>query len=250
MTYSRLASLLRRYPSSALVVLTLAAGCGLVSSDITKVSFDLPPKSYRFDTQQAGWKTSATMSFSSVPSIGCSSDADCCPPSVTLLGLDCASIVCDVGATNTCAFVITVETPPQTIDLKAEVPAVASISNQSVIDIAISKITYQVTENSLNVDLPPVELFLANQGATSTQDPSATKIGTVPVIPSNTTIPDGMVMLESPGAKDAFTNIGHHLGTPFVFLARSRVLVPGGTPVPKGALNITVGGRLSAQPGL
>jgi len=234
-----------------LVVAALGAACGLISSDITKVSFDLPPKSYRFDTQESGWKSADTMKFGTVPAISCTTDADCCPPAVVALGLDCSSIVCDVPpGTATCAYALTVETPPQTIDLKAEVPQVSSISSQSIIDIAISQITYQVTENSLNVDLPPVDLFLADNGATSTLDPSAVKFGTVPVIPKLTTVPDGKVTLDQPAAKDAFNKIGHHLGTPFVFIARSRVLVAGGTPVPSGALSITVGGRLSAQPGL
>ena len=234
-----------------LVVAALGAACGLVSSDITKVSFDLPPKFYRFDTQQAGWKSTETMKFGTVPAISCTADADCCPPAVAALGLDCSSIVCDVPpGTATCAFALTVETPPQTIDLKAEVPSISSISSQNIIDIAISQITYQVTENSLNVDLPPVDLFLADNGAASTMDPSAVKFGTVPVIPKMTMVSEGKVALDQPAAKDAFNKIGHHLGTPFVFIARSRVLVAGGTPVPSGALSIIVGGRLSAQPGL
>jgi len=234
-----------------LVVAALGVACGLVSSDITKVSFDLPPKFYRFDTQQAGWKGADTMKFGTVPAISCTADADCCPPAVAALGLDCSSIVCDLPpGTATCAFALTIETPPQTIDLKMEVPSVSAISSQNVIDIAISQITYTVSENSLNVDLPPVDLFLADNGAASTGDPSAVQFGTVPVIPRMTTVANGNVTLVQPAAKDAFNKIGHHLGTPFVFIARSRVLVPGGTPVPSGALSITVGGRLSAQPGL
>jgi len=234
-----------------LVVAALGVACGLVSSDITKVSFDLPPKFYRFDTQQAGWKGADTMKFGTVPAISCTADADCCPPAVVALGLDCSSIVCDLPpGTATCAFALTIETPPQTIDLKMEVPSVSAISSQNVIDIAISQITYTVSENSLNVDLPPVDLFLADNGAASTGDPSAVQFGTVPVIPKMTTVANGNVTLVQPAAKDAFNKIGHHLGTPFVFIARSRVLVPGGTPVPSGALSITVGGRLSAQPGL
>jgi len=238
------------FPGLVVAALGLAA-CGLISSDITKVSFDLPPKFYRFDTQQSGWRTADTMKFGTVPAISCTADTDCCPPAVVALGLDCSSIVCDLPpGTSTCAFALTVETPPQTIDLKMEVPSVSAISSQNVIDIAISQITYQVSENSLNVDLPPVDLYLANAGATSSEDPSAVKFGTVPVIPKMTTVPDGKVTLIQPAAKDSFNNIGHHLGTPFVFIARSRVLVAGGTPVPSGALSITVGGRLSAQPGL
>jgi len=117
----------------------------------------------------------------------------------------------------------------------------------------VSQLTYDVTENSLNVDLPPIELFIADQAAASaphpTDDPSATKFGTVPVIAKGKTLTGGKVTLEAT-AEAAFNKIGHHLGTPFVFLSRAAVLVPGGTPVPSGALSITVHGRLSAKPSL
>src|SRR3954463_818717 len=90
------------------MALVIAGGCGLVSSDVTKVSFDLPARSYRFDTAQAGGKTSPAPSFATVPSIACAADTDCCPPAVMALGIDCALIVCD-GVSSTCAFAVTVE---------------------------------------------------------------------------------------------------------------------------------------------
>ena len=244
----------RRLRVTTAALLVLGTGCGLISSDIAKVSFDLPARSYRFDTQQAGWNTAATSMFTGVPAIACASDADCCPTEITLLFPECAtSIVCDTVTTGTCAYKVTVEAPPATIDLKMEVPSISSISNQGLIDIAVSQLTYDVTENSLNVDLPPIELFIADQAAASaphpTDDPSATKFGTVPVIAKGKTLTGGKVTLEAT-AEAAFNKIGHHLGTPFVFLSRAAVLVPGGTPVPSGALSITVHGRLSAKPSL
>jgi hypothetical protein len=229
------------------MALLVAGGCGLVSSDVTKVSFDLPARSYRFDTAQAGWKTSTATSFATIPSIACAADTDCCPPAVMALGIDCSLIVCD-GTSSTCAFTVTVEAPPQKIDLKQSVPP--SLSSQSVIDITVSQITYDVTENSMNVDLPPVQLFIANDSATSTDDPSAVLFGTVPATPKGTTSTGRKVTLEQGAADAAFINIGHHLDTPFTFLARSRVVVPGGTPIPMGALGLTIKGRLAAQPGL
>jgi hypothetical protein len=228
------------------LVLAVAGGCGLVSSDVTTIKFALPARSYRFDTQQAAWKTSTATSFASVPAIACTADTDCCSPAVMALGIDCSSLICDPGS-GTCAFVVTVEAPPQQIDLKQSVPP--SLQSQSVIDISVDQITYDVTENSMNIDLPPVQLFIANDGATSADDPSAVPFGTVPVIPKGKTSTGSQVTLAA-GAKDAFINIGHHLGTPFTFLARSRIVVPGGTPVPSGALGLTIQGILAAKPNL
>lgn len=228
------------------MALVVAGGCGLISSDVTKVSFDLPAQSYRFDTAQAGWKTPPAASSTTVPFIPCTADMDCCSMLVGSLGIDCSALICD-GTSGSCAFAVTVEAPPQQVDLKQSVPS--SLSSQSVIDITVGQITYDVTENSMNVDLPPVQLFIADDGATSTADPSAVLFGTLLSIPKGKTSTGGKVTL-APGAAGAFINIGHHLGTPFTFLARSRVVVPGGAPIPMGALGLTIKGRLSAQPGL
>jgi len=229
------------------IAMSGAFSCGLISSDIAKVSFNLPERTYSFDTSQAGWNSASTSAFSKVPSIPCSADADCQAP-LLAAGIDPSAVICD-PPTQTCAFVITVETPPQTIDIKSEAPELGSYSNQSVLDVTVSKITYDVTGNTMNVALPSVELFVAPMGVTTTSDPAAKLFGTVPPIPMNMNITAGNVTLDKAG-QDAFVGFAHHFGTPFVFLARSRVVVPGGTPVPTGGLSLTVKGRLSAQPSL
>lgn len=228
--------------------LTVVLGCGLISSDIATVSFDLPPKTYSFDTSQAGWKGATSSAFATVPAIPCAADADCCAPAIAAAGIDCSTLICD-APTQACAFAVTVESPPQTIDLKQEAPELSSFGNQSVLDISVSKLSYDVNQNTLNVDLPPVDLFLAPQGTTSTADPAAVRFATVPAIAHGVTLTGGDIPLE-PAATTAFENIGMHFGTPFVFLARTRVVVPGGTPAPMGALTLTVRGRLSAKPNL
>src|SRR5204863_3112793 len=134
----------------SLAVVGLGVGCGLISSDITKVSFDLPPRSYRFDTKQPGWNPDTTAKLGTVPSFPCASDADCCSaelaPLLSVAGLDCSLLTCDLPpGTGTCAFAMTVETPPQAIDLKQEVPSISSISSQNIIDITVSQISYDVT---------------------------------------------------------------------------------------------------------
>ena len=53
MTAMRLSLLVVRARLGALL-LRRAVGCGLISSDITKVTFDLPAKTYSFDSAQWG----------------------------------------------------------------------------------------------------------------------------------------------------------------------------------------------------
>jgi hypothetical protein len=77
----------------------------------------------------------------------------------------------------------------------------------------------------------------------------ATRFGTVPVIAHATNVTGGSVTLDKAG-QDAFVNFAHHFGTPFSFLARTKVVVPGGTPAPTGGLTLTVKGQLSAKPSL
>lgn len=222
--------------------MVLAAACGLISSDIASISFALPPKTYSFDTAKAGWN----LPPANVPSVPCTDDATCCSVA-TLASIDCSRVICD-GGSGTCALKVTVEAPPQTINLKKEAKGLERFDGQTVIDVTISKIAFDVPVNTLNVDLPPVELFVAPEGTTSTADPLAVRFGTVPSIPSQLPVTDGSVALDKAG-QDAFVGFAHNFGTPFVFLARSTVVVPGGTPLPSGALEITVKGQLSAKPG-
>jgi len=228
--------------------LTFATGCGLINSDLAKVSFDLPPKTYTFDTGQADWNASMTSAFAMVPTIACGTNADCCPLAISAAGIDCSMLICD-PASAACAFAVVVQSPPQMIDLKNEAQIPSSLSNQSAIDISVNKLTYDVNQNSLNVDLPPVDLYVGPQGSTKVSDPGVVKFATVPSIPHATTLTNGNIPLDA-AANSVFSNIGMHLGTPFVFLAQTRVVIPGGTPPPSGALTLTIKGQLSAKPNL
>ena len=157
-------------------------------------------------------------------------------------------VICD-DASGTCALTATVETPPPPvqINLKAEVPALQSLNSQSLADVTINQITYDVSMNTLNVDLPAVELFIAPAGVTSTSDPMAVPFGTVPPTHAGTTVTGGHVALTSQG-QAAFQGYAHNFSTPFVFMGRTTVVLPGGTPTPTGAIKITVKGRLAAKP--
>src|SRR4051794_577929 len=74
------------------VLLGAAAGCGLINADVTRLSFNLPTKTYTFDT--AAWMLPAT---GTVPPVPCATTADCC----ALPGVDCGmtELACDDGST-------------------------------------------------------------------------------------------------------------------------------------------------------
>jgi hypothetical protein len=232
------------------------SGCGILSSDIASISFDLPARHYVFDT--AAWKLPA----GTLPTIPCTSSDMCCTLAQQLVGYDCATnpaLTCDTTASpSSCAVSIPVETPPQTIDLKMQVPELSSFgSSQSLANVSISQIKYDVT-STLNRELPPVDLFLAPAGVTSTSDPQAHRFGTVPATPAATqngttivptTITGATVMLD-PDAGATFASYAYHFGTPFEFLGRATVVIRGGDSTPTGSVDITVSGKVTAKPNL
>jgi hypothetical protein len=209
----------------------LAAGCGLISSDITRLTFLLPTKTYSFDAQT--WNLPA----GGVPNVGCTTAADCCPPGAT----DCASLACDGGSCALHQQVIVT----QRVNLAQEVPQLASHNYQSLADVFIDNITYMVT-STLNIDLPEITLYLAPDGAT--QASQGQKFGTVPPTP-HMSMHSGDVMLES-DAQTTFKTYAQDVTTPFTFIATTTVVVAGGTPVPSGKCDVAVTGKISAQPKL
>ncbi|HVR03273.1 MAG TPA: hypothetical protein VMT47_14140 [Polyangia bacterium] len=216
-----------------------AVGCGLLSSDITKVTFDLPAKMYSFDTAQWGIPAGNTVA---VPCGGANPIQDCCNPPAPLPKPNCTAnpVVCE-------ASLCTLEQPvtvSQTMNLKAEVPELSSVNSQSLVDISLSNLHYDA-KSTLNVDVPPLELFLAPDMVTDPKDAQAMKFGTVPAIAKGTS-PSGDVVLE-PGADALFAGYGHAFSTPFNFIASTTVSVPSGSPTPTGTITVTVTGKVAAK---
>lgn len=220
------------------------SGCGLLSSDIASVSFDLPSKRYSFNTNDGMWKLPA----GEFPPVACGDGqliTDCCNPPDPLPKPDCAATPLTCEPSNdmmvcTLRFPVSVVQP---MDLKKEVPSLAMFSNQSIIKVTISQIRYTY-DSTMNVDLPPVELYLAPEGVSSAGDPGAQKFGTVPVTPAMT-IGQAEVALE-PTAQALFAERAQQLGTPFNFIATTTIVLPSGTPIPSGGVILTVTGRAKA----
>jgi hypothetical protein len=210
--------------SGLLGVLTLGAlGCGLISSDITKVTFDLPTKHYTFNAQM----------FS-------------LPQGVPNMAIPCAGTTCPVGGLSCDANVCTAHIPltvSNPIDLKKEVPQLSSVSSQTLVDLTLESMSYSVV-NTANIAIPEIELFLAPDGTTDPTGPGAQKFGSVPAIPAGTNASGDVV--KEPGADALFTMFGQNFGTPFNFIASTTVVVPTGT-TPTGMVDITINGTIAAK---
>ena len=215
-------------------------GCGLISTDITRLTFDLPTQTYTFDTAQ--WNIPPALDGAAFPSFPCTVDNDCCAPA-SLAGLDCTmpKLSCMSGS---CAASLP-ESQATMINLSTDVmPSLSSYT--SLVSISISSIKYAVRSNTLNVDVPPLSIYLAPNGVTDPTDSRAQLFGTVPKIPAGS-MPTGNVQLVS-NAPALFQMFTSNLATPFEIIAAATVVIGAGTPVPTGAITIAVTGALSAQP--
>ena len=223
---------------SGLVVLV---GCGLIKSDIATLTFQMPSKTFSFDTASSMWKAPPA-TFPAVPCGAGQMVTDCCHPPAPAPVPDCVAtpLACENG-------VCVVEFPvsvTQKIDLKAEVPSLMNVGSQSLADVTITQIQYTIA-STMNVDLPPIQIFIAPESVTSASDPSAKKFGTVPATPAMATR-SGDVVLD-PAGQAAFTQYAHQLGTPFNLISTTTMIVTPGSPIPTGRVDATVTGKVSAK---
>jgi hypothetical protein len=213
-------------------------GCSL---DITRVTFDLPKQTYSFDT--ANWANlppaTAGLSF---PSIPCTSDAECCTLG-TVASLDCNTtpLTCPAGS---CEADVP-ESLNSSINLAQSVPQLATFPGHSLVKVTIASINYQVSDNTMNVDVPSMQIFLAPDGITDAHDPSAALFGTVPAIPAGTN-PSGTVQ-KAANADTVLEMYTKNVSTPFNVIATTTVVIAAGTPVPNGHITVTIAGAVSAQ---
>jgi len=214
------------------------AGCGLISSDITKLTFDLPTQTYNFDTSMWGNLPAGT-----VPAVPCTSTSDCCTAG-SLAGVSCTTTPLDCNA-GTCEAAVP-ESVSSSINLASQVPQLSGFAGHALSQITISKITYSVSNNTMNIDLPPMNIYLAPQGVTDPNDPSAMLFGSTAAIPAGTDPTNQPVSLVS-NASQIFGMFTSNISTPFNLIAATVVKIEAGQPVPKGAITIAVTGALSAQ---
>jgi hypothetical protein len=221
--------------------IALSASCGLIKGDLGTLNFQLPAKNFSFDTAGGMWKAPP----GTFPPVACGPGqlvTDCCHPPAPAPAPDCTAtpLVCE-NSVCVLAFPVTVI---QKIDLRAEVPALMNIGNQSLADVSIKQIHYTIA-STMNAELPPIQIYIAPQTATSADDPAAKKFGTVPATPAMATR-TGDVTLD-PEGQALFTQYAHQLGTPFNLISTTTMVVAPGDPVPTGKVDAVVTGTVSAK---
>jgi len=219
------------------------AGCNLVNGDLTKTQIQLPVQMYQVDTTDHNNVKLPPM----IPAVPCASNGAICCGGQSCQG-DGYTLSC--GTSGNCQATV-VATLVSSVDLSTD-PSLAKA--MSLADVTLKSIQYGVCDNTLTVDVPLIEIWLAPAAVTK-PDPNmgAKKIGTIPVVARMTNPgcpPDRMhidpaklalVQLE-PDAQATFKSFAQNFKQKFNAIAVSTFIVKANDPTPTGAMTVYVSG--------
>lgn len=220
---------------SCLLVSLAAGGCGLISSDVTNFDLTLPDKNFTIDA--TGWQVNQAQADLFLQT-NCSAQPTVCASA--------AQQACQMGCSGTCnatshtcdlSLDVSLYRP---IDLLTEKPELKSINDEPVIKVTIDSVTYEVTQNTLNVATPEMTIYVAPMSVMDPKDPQAKAIGTIAPVPAGTTTTKPESIAFNANGKAELVSIMSTFKTPFNVLVGSTLVVRAGTPVPMGKLDAVV----------
>jgi hypothetical protein len=231
------------------LALALGAGCGLVNSNT--FSYD-----YAFDPPQSFMESFGdSTSTATVPMVACDpmASTDQCAALVPPSMLGAAKLSCD-PTSRMCAALVDVRLA-YPVDLSMQ-SLPAPVVQYGIDKVSIEKIAYWVKDN-VNVEIPPIDFYVAAAAAKDETDPSAKLVGTVSKLPAMATActdaadPAGDPMAKSQmssvcdvslsdAGESALASFVKDYKTPFQFIAHTKVVAHAGDPLPTGTLSFYV----------
>lgn len=201
----------------------LASGCnntvvvqlmsGPQSFEVTTSSLDIPAE---------------LQSGATIASIPCPTGT--CPSSDTL-PLACVAGVCDPEPRTVSAPVGDV------VDFDVLLREASTIL-RFVDGIEVTRVQYSASPNSLNVDVPDIEIFFGPDTAAGIDAPGVFRLGVIPGLPAGTAR-EGDMVIDADGSaalSDHVLNVSRRVR----FFARTQIDLDPGDPVPSGGASITV----------
>ena len=224
------------------------AGCGLVNGK--SISYE-----YAFDAQQFMEKLGDERTMSVVPTMACDPSASpdpCAALQQQPVPAGAPKMQCD-SASRACIAVADVRLPyPVDLSQQSLPPAVVTYGVDTV---SVEKIAYWIMSNTVNVALPPIDLYVASSAAKDENDSSAKLVGSVAMLAAKSaTCADaadpkgdsaaGMaavcdVKLSETG-QAAMALFIKDYKTPFQFIAHTKIVAHGGDPLPVGSISFFV----------
>ena len=234
--------------SSRLLLALAFAGCGLVNGKT--LSYE-----YAFDAQQFTQKLVANGSATTVPTMQC--DPTAAPDPCAMLQqqpvpMGAPKFQCD-APTRACIAVADIRLP-YPIDLSQQ-SLPGPVVTYGVDTVTVEKIAYWIMTNTVNVAMPPIDLYVASSAAKDESDPSAKLVGSVAMLAAKATAcadtPDHDSTEPSMGAsvcdiklsdsgQAAMALFVKDYKTPFQFIAHTRIVAKGGDPLPSGTIDFFV----------
>jgi hypothetical protein len=150
-----------------------------------------------------------------------------------------------------CAAIVDVRLP-YPIDLSMQ-SLPAPVVQYGADKVSIQKIAYWVMTNRVNVDIPPIDVYVASAAAKDENDASAKLVGTVAKLPAMShTCADpadsagdqAAAMVMAPvcdvklmdAGESALASFVKDYKTPFQFIAHVKIVAHAGDPLPTGTL--------------
>jgi hypothetical protein len=222
------------------------SGCGLINEleNWKGVNFQLPERKYSVSTDDPNWHPPP---IDGVPAITCGAGGivmDCCIPPSPLPAIDCTRSPLSCDANGTCALTFTYD-QVQLIDLAREVPSLASSKGTIFSQVLLKSIDVGIDTNTMNVTLPPVNIFLAPSTVSSAGNPAAKKVATVSMKTPGYTGTESVPLDDA--AQQLFSMYARDFQTPFNIIISTDVVIAAGSVVPKGRLDFRVGGKVEAK---
>jgi len=215
-------------------LLLLVGGCGLISSDVTDFQLRTMPHMFTVDTGSYMVNQTAANAYLGQSCAG--APTECAQWVQSACTTNCSGS-CDT-TTQKCDLGLNVGVY-QKVDLNSENPELSTTSKEPVVKVTIDAITYQVNDNTLNVETPELTVYVAPMSVMSPSDPMAQAIGTIPAIPAMSTPVATNMMFTPDGKANLATVMGNYM-TPFNVIVGSTIVLKDGDAFPTGKLTAEV----------
>ncbi len=216
-------------------------GCGLISSDVTNFDLTLPDKSFSVDA--SGWQVDQQAADQFLGMSCLSSPMICMSAATTACPMNCTG---ECGSQNKCVLNLDVGVY-QSIDLVMEKPELKSINDEPIIKVTIDSVMYRVPQNTLNVDTPQMNVYVAPMSVMDPDDPMAKLVGTIPPVAAGATVAMAELAFTADG-KQRLVDTMSTYKNPFNIIVGSTLRIEDGDMVPTGRLDAIV--QIKAHAGL
>lgn len=231
----------RRLP----LLLLALMGCDLIDQlKNPTIAFTLPKQTFNVSTNDPRWKQPPD---EGVPNLTCGSGAgalvmDCCVPPAPAPPLNCQlyPMTCEAGS---CVMKFNYE-QASPITLADQVPQLRGQKGNIIKEILLKEIELTLN-NTFNVPLPPVAIFIAPADVTSASDPGAQRLVNLPAV--TMAMQSKQTILVDAQAQQAFSRFAKDFQTPFNLIASTTMVIRPGTPKPQGMLEVIVSGKVEAK---